>query len=394
MQTKGKSDLADMVVKYGLWNSLPNSTKSLLMNDSDARTKLEKAGVAIDQYNLFKNPNEKGLKANNTDVLGKTEEAKGSIQKYNEVLPGLKLFPADASKVKHESSSGGTSIAKYNEVLPGLKLFPGDSSSVTNHAEKGKEEIGSFNATNPLMRFFQGNSGSVDGASKSGKSSITSFNSKVPIMMFFNGNADGVSSASQIGVNAVAAFGGNATITKTFRISADIDPAVQRLLNSGKFARGTQNFTGGLATINDASGTRYQEVVTLPNGAKFVAYGRNVTLPLPRHTKIETAMQSARNYSIPRFAGGTTDFGGAANRINQLNPQTFVTSIYSGGNSRVEDLLARLIELTIYQINHTQRTEGKVVLENNREIGKWLYPTINELDKQNTIRERHGRGVY
>ncbi|MGJ0780961.1 phage tail tape measure protein [Lacticaseibacillus rhamnosus] len=394
MQTKGKSDLADMVVKYGLWNSLPNSTKSLLMNDSDARTKLEKAGVAIDQYNLFKNPNEKGLKANNTDVLGKTEEAKGSIQKYNEVLPGLKLFPADASKVKHESSSGGTSIAKYNEVLPGLKLFPGDSSSVTNHAEKGKEEIGIFNATNPLMRFFQGNSGSVDGASKSGKSSITSFNSKVPIMMFFNGNADGVSSASQIGVNAVAAFGGNATITKTFRISADIDPAVQRLLNSGKFARGTQNFTGGLATINDASGTRYQEVVTLPNGAKFVAYGRNVTLPLPRHTKIETAMQSARNYSIPRFAGGTTDFGGAANRINQLNPQTFVTSIYSGSNSRAEDLLARLIELTIYQINHTQRTEGKVVLENNREIGKWLYPTINELDKQNTIRERHGRGVY
>lgn len=34
------------------------------------------------------------------------------------------------------------------------------------------------------------------------------------------------------------------------------------------------------------------------------------------------------------------------------------------------------------------------MLENNREIGKWLYPTINELDKQNTIRERHGRGVY
>ncbi|WP_273932788.1 phage tail tape measure protein [Lacticaseibacillus paracasei] len=394
MQTKGAPELADMVLKYHAWDVLPDSTKRLLMNDADARAKLEQAGIDIDQYNLFKNPNEKGLKADNSDVLNKTTEAKGNLQKYNEVLPGLKLFPADASKVKNESSSGGTSIAKYNEVLPGLKLFPGDSSSVTNHAEKGKGEIGSFNATNPLMRFFQGNSGSVEGASKLGEGSIASFNSKVPIMMFFNGDADSVSSASQIGVNAVAAFGGNATITKTFRISADVDPAVQRLLNSGRFARGTQNFTGGLATINDASGTRYQEVVTLPNGAKFVAYGRDVTLPLPRHTKIETAMQSARNYSIPRFAGGTTDFGGAANRINQLNPQTFVTSISSGSNSRVEDLLARLIELTTYQINHTQRTEGKVMLENNREIGKWLYPTINDLDKQNTIRERHGRGVY
>lgn len=213
-------------------------------------------------------------------------------------------------------------------------------------------------------------------------------------MRLFNGDASGVSEASQIGVNAVAAFGGDATITKTFVINADVDPAVQRLLNSGKFARGTQNFTGGLATINDASGTRYQEVVTLPNGAKFVAYGRDVTLPLPRHTKIETAMQSARNYSIPRFAGGTTDFGGAANRINQLNPQTFVTSISSGSNSRVEDLLARLIELTTYQISNPSVPEGKVVLDNGREVGRWLYPTINKLKNRDTIMSNRRRGIF
>ena len=394
MQTKGKSDLADMVVKYGLWNNLPNSTKSLLMNDSDARTKLEKAGVAIDQYNLFKNPNEKGLKANNTDVLGKTEEAKGGIQKYNEVLPGLKLFNGNSSGVKTESSSGQSSIVKYNEVLPGLKLFNGNSSSVNGASQSGQSSIILFNGTNPLLKPFKGDSSSVNSESSKGQSSILLFNSKDPLMRLFNGDASGVSEASRIGVNAVAAFGGNATITKTFRISADVDPAVQRLLNSGKFARGTQNFTGGLATINDASGTRYQEVVTLPNGAKFVAYGRDVTLPLPRHTKIETAMQSARNYSIPRFAGGTTDFGGAANRINQLNPQTFVTSISSGSNSRVEDLLARLIELTTYQISNPSVPEGKVVLDNGREVGRWLYPTINKLKNRDTIMSNRRRGIF
>ena len=394
MQTKGKSDLADMVVKYGLWNSLPNSTKSLLMNDSDARTKLEKAGVAIDQYNLFKNPNEKGLKANNTDVLGKTEEAKGSIQKYNEVLPGLKFFNGNSSGVKTESSSGQSSIIRYNEVLPGLKLFNGNSSSVNGASESGQSSIILFNGTNPVLKPFKGDSSSVNSESAKGQSSILLFNSKDPLMRLFNGDASGVSEASRIGVNAVATFGGNATITKTFRISADVDPAVQRLLNSGRFARGTQNFTGGLATINDASGTRYQEVVTLPNGAKFVAYGRNVTLPLPRHTKIETAMQSARNYSIPRFAGGTTDFGGAANRINQLNPQTFVTSISSGSNSRVEDLLARLIELTTYQISNPSVPEGKVVLDNGREVGRWLYPTINKLKNRDTIMSNRRRGIF
>lgn len=394
MQTKGKSDLADMVVKYGLWNSLPNSTKSLLMNDSDARTKLEKAGVAIDQYNLFKNPNEKGLKANNTDVLVKTEEAKGGIQKYNEVLPGLKLFNGNSSGVKTESSSGQSSIVKYNEVLPGLKLFNGNASSVNGASNSGQSSIILFNGTNPVLKPFKGDSSSVNSESSKGQSSILMFNSKDPLMRLFNGDASGVSEASQIGVNAVAAFGGDATITKTFVINADVDPAVQRLLNSGKFARGTQNFTGGLATINDASGTRYQEVVTLPNGAKFVAYGRDVTLPLPRHTKIETAMQSARNYSIPRFAGGTTDFGGAANRINQLNPQTFVTSISSGSNSRVEDLLARLIELTTYQISNPSVPEGKVVLDNGREVGRWLYPTINKLKNRDTIMSNRRRGIF
>ncbi|MFC6784982.1 hypothetical protein ACFQFH_03785 [Halobaculum halobium] len=60
MQTKGKSDLADMVVKYGLWNSLPNSTKSLLMNDSDARTKLEKAELQLINIICLRTPTKKG----------------------------------------------------------------------------------------------------------------------------------------------------------------------------------------------------------------------------------------------------------------------------------------------------------------------------------------------
>lgn len=390
MQTKGKSDLADMVVKYGLWNSLPNSTKSLLMNDSDARTKLEKAGVAIDQYNLFKNPNEKGLKANNTDVLGKTEEAKGSIQKYNEVLPGLKLFNGDSSGVKNATDQGKGAIFQYNGVNPALKSLLGNSSSVNSASQSGRNSVILFNGTNPVLKPFKGNSSSVNSESSRGQSSVLMFNSKKPLDKYFNGH-DKTSGPAAAAKQAVSSFGGNQTITKTFNFVAHVSSTIAKLLH---LKNGTSDFGGnGFAMVNDASGSNYQEPIITPNGNMFMFKERNVVFPLARHSMVIPA-DKARRMNIPRFAGGTTDFGGAANRINQLNPQTFVTSISSGSNSRVEDLLARLIELTTYQINHTQRTEGKVVLENNREIGKWLYPTINELDKQNTIRERHGRGVY
>lgn len=403
LNAKGDKELQQVLINSGVWNSLSFKDQMAIVSNKgnkELAQTLHDMGIwqtlqPKEQQAIVQAKGDKELMADGSNLTTKIDFAKGEIDLYNNgVKVGVKQFTGDSSSVTQHAEHGKSEVNSFNGTNPLARYFTGDSSNVTAHAEKGKGEVNSFNGTNPSMRYFQGNSGSVDGASGSGKSSIASFNSKVPIMMFFNGDADGVSSASQIGVNAVAAFGGDATITKTFVISADVDPAVQRLLNSGKFARGTQNFTGGLATINDASGTRYQEVVTLPNGAKFVAYGRDVTLPLPRHTKIETAMQSARNYSIPRFAGGTTDFGGAANRINQLNPQTFVTSISSGSNSLVEDLLARLIELTTYQISNPSVPEGKVVLDNGREVGRWLYPTINKLKNRATIMSNRRRGIF
>ena len=390
MQTKGKSDLADMVIQYSLWDKLPNSTKSLLMNDTDARTKLEKAGVAIDQYNLFKNPNEKGLKANNTDVLGKTEEAKGGIQKYNEVLPGLKLFNGNSSGVKNATDQGKGAIFQYNGVNPALKSLLGNSSSVNSASQSGRNSVILFNGTNPVLKPFKGNSSSVNSESSRGQSSVLMFNSKEPLDKYFNGH-DKTSGPAAAAKRAVSSFGGDQTITKKFNFVANVSSTIAKLLH---LKNGTSDFGGnGFAMVNDASGSNYQEPIITPNGNMFMFKERNVVFPLARHSMVIPA-DKARRMNIPRFAGGTTDFGGAANRINQLNPQTFVTSISSGSNSRVEDLLARLIELTTYQISNLSVPEGKVVLDNGREVGRWLYPTINKLKNRDTIMSNRRRGIF
>jgi TP901 family phage tail tape measure protein len=390
LKTKGMPELADMVVKYGSFDSLPDSTKRLLINDDDARQKLIAAGVNMDKYNVDVNPDAKILKGDSNPLLAETIKAKEVIADYATVLPDKKQFGGNSSGVTNAAKSGEGSIGHYDTVLPGLKLFIGDPSSVNGASSQGEASIKGFNSVNPQTKPFKGDSSSVNSESSKGQSSVLMFNGKEPLDKYFNGH-DKTSGPAAAAKRAVSSFGGDQTITKTFNFVANVSSTIAKLLH---LKNGTSDFGGnGFAMVNDASGSNYQEPIITPNGNMFMFKERNVVFPLARHSMVIPA-DKARRMNIPRFAGGTTDFGGAANRINQLNPQTFVTSISSGSNSRVEDLLARLIELTTYKINHTQRTEGKVVLENNREIGKWLYPTINELDKQNTIRERHGRGVY
>ncbi|WP_446663353.1 phage tail tape measure protein [Geobacillus sp. CCR] len=389
IQAKGKEQLADAVVKFNLWNQIPSKTKDLLVNNADARAKLVEAGIDVDAYEA-KHPRPKELTANVNDLLTKTSQAKGDLISYDSYKPGMKQFTGDSSNVTQHAEHGKSEINAFNMTNPLVRYFTGDSSNVTAHAEHGKGEVNSFNGTNPSMRYFMGNASSVVGAAGSGKNSIGSFNGTNPGDKYFKGhdNTTGPASAAK---RAVSAFGGNEVITKTFNFVANIPDSIRRLLH---LQHGTNDLrTSSLAMVNDAPGSNYQEPIITPNGNMFMFKERNVVFPLARHSMVIPA-DKARRMNIPRFAGGTTDFGGAANRINQLNPRTFVTSISSGSNSRVEDLLARLIELTTYQISNPSVPEGKVVLDNGREVGRWLYPTINKLKNRDTIMSNRIRGIF
>lgn len=388
MQTKGKDQLADMVIQYGLWDKLPDSTKSLLMNDTDARAKLEKAGVAIDEYNLFKNPNEKGLKASNDDVLSKTAQAKGDLQKYDEVLPGLKLLKADPSGVTNATEKGKGVIVQYNGIEPVTKALLGDPSGVNNASQSGQTSIAVFNGTLPQLKPFKGDSSSVNNESSRGQSSVLMFNSKDPLDKYFNAH-DNTSGPAEEAKRAVKSFGGNETITKTFNFVANVSSTIAKILH---FKRGTNDLgQAGFAMVNDASGSNYQEPIVTPGGHMFMFKERNVVLPLARHSMVIPA-DKARRLNIPRFAGGTTDFNGAANRINRLNPQTYTVNTPQANNDGIQASLNQLIRLMSYQISHPVIPEGKVVLDNNYEVGRWLYPTINRLNDQNQTRTRYRKG--
>ncbi|WP_233054982.1 phage tail tape measure protein [Lacticaseibacillus paracasei] len=304
MQTKGKAELADMVIKYGAWDSLPDSTKRLLMNDADARAKLEEAGLAIDKYNLFKNPNEKGLKADNSDVVSKTEEAGRVVTNYNGIFPDNKPFTGDASSVNFAALQGQASINDFNIVSALPKPFTGDASSVNFAAGQGKASIAGFNDTNPQPKPFTGDSSNVVNAAGSGKSATIGFNLQPVSPKTYTG-VDHASGPANAATRASSEFHRQTDHKVTFTtIWENITKTISKVF-TGHEATGTDYFPGGFAMVNDQVGPTFREMVQLPTGLSFIPHGRNQVLSLPRGSKVLPARETAQKFpGLPQFKDG------------------------------------------------------------------------------------------
>lgn len=72
-------------------------------------------------------------------------------------------------------------------------------------------------------------------------------------------------------------------------------------------AKGTQDFEGGLAMINDEKGKADPTELVEVNGKGYIFEGKDVVLPLPKHAKVYTAEQTKQIMSrkgVPRYAKG------------------------------------------------------------------------------------------
>ena len=75
-------------------------------------------------------------------------------------------------------------------------------------------------------------------------------------------------------------------------------------------AKGTQNFSGGLAMVNDQEGTSDPRELIIDKGRAFIPQGRNVILPLSKGAKVYTASQTKaimRGLGIPHYAKGKSN---------------------------------------------------------------------------------------
>lgn len=82
---------------------------------------------------------------------------------------------------------------------------------------------------------------------------------------------------------------------------------VDYVTRGGGLAKGTQNFSGGLAMINDQKGISDPRELVEFGGKGYIFEGKDVVLPLPKGAKVWTAAQTKAimaGRGIPHYAGG------------------------------------------------------------------------------------------
>ena len=325
---------------------MPDSMKRILVEDSDAKSKLIQAGINLDNYNNKPNPTPKKLAADKTPL---DRAIAGSYE----------------------------SFVQYDRRQLDTKEFYGDNSDILAKSAAGKEAIKNYNNAKTLIKNLLGNSLNVQKASATGRSSINLFNLLFPSLKHLRAN-DEASVNAKNAKNSVSNFLNLPNvITKTVRVVTSVAKAFG-------FEKGSKDFPiNGLAMVNDQDGPNYQEAIMTPSGSLMFPQGRNVVLPIPKHSRIFTADETKQLFKIPKFAKGTLDFGSTVNTINRSREQIIKQPPTIINNSKSAPIIKQTINIEIKVEDNTKKDDARHIAE----------VVSNELKKQTFDKSIFSGGV-
>lgn len=273
LDTNALITVAQAAQANGIWNSLTPAQKNLTVNNKQGLEAIVNSKNNLKIWNSLP-VNVKNMLGNNSDFINKKGAATAILEAWN-------ALPAKEKELK----------ARNLTVQP-----KEEAQRVIDSLRDKRVTLGAINGT--IIPTFQA------------QQTINSLHDKSATLSAIDNTLTGVNSAA-------------ATIAslQPRPVGIDADPSqaqtkVQGLLNSipvsrtisiiaqtTKNAQGTPYHPGGLATVNDQKGPTYRELISLPNGLKFIPQGRDITLPLPKGTKILKASKTAKY--IPKYANGT-----------------------------------------------------------------------------------------
>lgn len=142
-------------------------------------------------------------------------------------------------------------------------------------------------------------------------------------------------------------------------------------------AKGTQNFSGGLAMVNDEEGVSDNRELIIDGGRAFIPHGRNVILPLSRGAKVYTARQTKRIMTamgIPHYAQGKDNSEAfttakddwthytkthAVTITQELEKWVELSEKFKDNQKDIEDIEEEIYSLTVKQNDELNKTSEK-----------------------------------
>ncbi|MBU5366686.1 phage tail tape measure protein [Enterococcus devriesei] len=341
---QAKLDLYETINAMGAWNQYVLDRKTLGIDNADAVYKLFTTQEQINQWNTLP-VNQKKLLADNTDLTEKIFASNESYTAWTQIPDNIKYMLADNVDLKTKLNDGTISTEQYNQVLPLLKKMYGDNYDVTSKTEQAKNKIDEYNKNHhPEQKVLTANNADLLNKEETARTKLGVYNGvQIPEKK--------MTAKDDVTPNAEKALGSYQQVsalqdkTISFKFTAFLDSTWDKIkekmgekgnLITGNYAQGTNYHKGGLALVNDQTGSKYKELVKLPNGNAFVPQERNTLLNLPRGSSVLKASQTAK--LIPRYADGIGEVITQDTKIDELiqainNLILTFNSVQSGANT-------------------------------------------------------------
>lgn len=321
---EAKLELYETINAMGAWNQYVLDRKALGIDNADAVYKLFTTQEQIKQWNTLP-VDQKKLLADNTDLTEKIFASTESYTAWTQMPDNIKHMLADNVDLKTKLNDGTISIEQYNQVLPLLKKMYGDNFDVTSKTEQAKNKIDEYNKNHhPEQKVLTANNADLLNKEETARTKLGVYNGvQIPEKK--------MTAKDDVTPNAEKALGSYREVanlqdkTISFKFTAFLDNTWDKIkekmsekgnLITGNYAKGTNYHKGGLALVNDQTGSKYKELVKLPNGNTFVPQERNTLLNLPRGSSVLKASQTAK--LIPRYADGIGEVITQDTKIDEL----------------------------------------------------------------------------
>lgn len=159
-------------------------------------------------------------------------------------------------------------------------------------------------------------------------------------------------------------------------------------------AKGTNDFAGGLAMVNDQKGPTFREAIIHPNGGIEIPFGRNVIKPIEKHAQIVPAGMTARMFpKLPQYANGKDIPANAtalslANQVTQsLVGQQPVSVSNSFDTKNLEKLL-----MSIQSMMSALMQRDTTIDMDGRKVAEVQYPYLSKIQSIQARRYNRIRG--
>lgn len=302
--------------------------------------------------------------------------AEGDISVLDTADEKLKeLVKNDEVQIKFNVDTGGFDINDLNGnklgeiTATGKVIWTNDSTEPDNYTAPPKEG----NVT------FKKNSAEPDGYQPEDKFATVHYTVSVE-----GSSIEGLSDKSA----PAARFGSTGTFVKK------------------KVAKGTQNFEGGLAMVNDETGISDPRELIVDKGRAFIPQGKNVLLPLSKGAKVYTASQTKAIMSgmgIPHYATGKDNsdaFTSAKDDWTHYTKTHAVTTAqelekwlefqqkFKENDKDIADIEEQIFSLTQKQTQEFNK-QSKAYLEKHSAINDWGDNGDTPLDAFTRIKDRN-----